>query len=94
MGIVGTAENGLRGTEDTPGVLKTNRGPIVSLSLVIRLFFARGSETLSMSTDSSVFLSSGVRKGFLIIVEACDQNQSETRTRFSMCQNNKNAWQT
>ena len=69
-----TARSGWRGTEDSPRDLGTNRGPIVltpfPLSLLIRLFFAWGSETLSVSTDSAVFRSNGARKGFLIIVEA------------------------
>ena len=59
-----TAKSGWRGTEDSPKVLGTNRGPL------IRLFFAWGSEALSVSTDSTVFRSNGAWKGFVIIVEA------------------------
>ena len=69
-----TAKSGWRGTEDSPKVLGTNRGPIVftpfPLALLIRLFFAWGSEALSVSTDSTVFRSNGAWKGFGIIVEA------------------------
>ena len=87
-----TARRGLREAEDMPGVLKTNRGPIVStpstLSLLIRLFFAEGSETLSIPTEFSLFLSSGDRNGFVIIIEAsshgvqfCVTSMWETRAR-------------
>ena len=58
--------------EDIPGVLKTNRGSIVLTtfsSLLVRLFFAWGSKTPPLAPGPSRFLSNGVRKGFLIIVD-------------------------